>query len=1226
MANYTRTGLTIANGISPTGVLTFELQAFRTFSGIAGCNNEVNRINNNSWTVTVNYTILPTCSSTPAPGNTLSSASELCTGSQVTLNIQNVPAESGISFQWQTSPDNNTWTNAGPNAPSWTTTLIASTWYRCQVTCNEPGGGTGTSTPVQVLETPLINCLNLTTQGEIGYTGGNGLTGNTLVTFAITNNSGGPILLTDIENFWQTTNNNTNVVLWVSSTSLSGPTGPVEPPTWTSIATNGPIAIPANGFYPTFTAVNYVIPNGTSLRFAIQSSNGIRYSGGVAPEPVVNTFTFGGVSLLNGSAQLAGQNVGYGGTFPNGTITPRFFTGGISWQPLNCTAPTATATFVENCGLGQFTVNVDLTSLGDATSVDIVPSVGSPITGITTTGQYGVGPFASGQVSVTVVHNDDALCNLNLGTFRDCCPTTFTINNTLPTGNGNFASFTDAITFLNGGAACGPLAYTFNVAAGQTFAENPPALTRTGTASAPIIFQKDGAGANPVITPTGTASANEAGFAIHGADYITVDGVDIAGLGNQMEYGYFIRNLNATDGAKHNTIRNCAVTLDRSNASSIGILVSSVTTGGGFTPSNADGANSFNLIEGCTVTNSRNGILVTSSTTLALLGEGNRVKDCVVGADYGTGLPTGDIGLPTGTGAFYGIQFNGQRDGRIDGNIVRNVASTTGINRGIYTLSCAGTLNVNNNHVYGIRNLGTASSTQVRGIDISMLTGAWTARVYNNYVSDITAAYTGGATATRVLQGIVISTGGGTNVYEVDFNSVSIDGSGSITASSICLDYATTTGINRTRGNILANFTGAQTGVAKHWCMRAPLASSLGAAGSVSDHNNLFIANSANGFVGLTGTTDRIDLAAWTAAISSQPGTDANSLSTNPAFADNRFDLAASATPLAGAGTPAGLPWVTLDYAGNFRPIPPSIGAWELLPLPPCAGVPSAGTINGDAFLCGAGSETTLTFAGAIGPGLSYQWGVSSTPGGPYTDLGTETVQLTGALSATSYYVVTTTCANSGQSNTSPEFTVEIRPVPTALAGAANGGIGCFGGSLDLTGSSDIGTDFAWTGPAGFSADVANPTIVPVLLSSAGTYTLVVTANGCSNEATVTVSVPQPITLAPTADPNPSCDGTSQLFANATLPSAANEYLFTTGTGAALDPMSGAIQLIGTGIDDTPSALTPIGFPSCSMAWSTPSSRDARWLPEVGSTGHHLAVHQLRGEHDEHTEGVSLLG
>ena len=54
--SYNRTGLTLGNGISATGVLTFEMRAYRTWSGVAGCNAAVNKVDNNTWTIIVNYT------------------------------------------------------------------------------------------------------------------------------------------------------------------------------------------------------------------------------------------------------------------------------------------------------------------------------------------------------------------------------------------------------------------------------------------------------------------------------------------------------------------------------------------------------------------------------------------------------------------------------------------------------------------------------------------------------------------------------------------------------------------------------------------------------------------------------------------------------------------------------------------------------------------------------------------------------------------------------------------------------------------------------------------------------------------------------------------------------------------------------------------------------------------------------------------------------------------
>ena len=55
--SYNRTGLTLANGITASGVLTFEMRAYRVWSGTVGCNTDVSKVDNNTWTITVNYII-----------------------------------------------------------------------------------------------------------------------------------------------------------------------------------------------------------------------------------------------------------------------------------------------------------------------------------------------------------------------------------------------------------------------------------------------------------------------------------------------------------------------------------------------------------------------------------------------------------------------------------------------------------------------------------------------------------------------------------------------------------------------------------------------------------------------------------------------------------------------------------------------------------------------------------------------------------------------------------------------------------------------------------------------------------------------------------------------------------------------------------------------------------------------------------------------------------------
>jgi len=53
---YNRTGLNIANGQFAGGTnLSFELQAYRTWTGMPGCNDNVAKINGGTWQITVDY-------------------------------------------------------------------------------------------------------------------------------------------------------------------------------------------------------------------------------------------------------------------------------------------------------------------------------------------------------------------------------------------------------------------------------------------------------------------------------------------------------------------------------------------------------------------------------------------------------------------------------------------------------------------------------------------------------------------------------------------------------------------------------------------------------------------------------------------------------------------------------------------------------------------------------------------------------------------------------------------------------------------------------------------------------------------------------------------------------------------------------------------------------------------------------------------------------------------
>lgn len=76
----------------------------------------------------------------------------------------------------------------------------------------------------------------------------------------------------------------------------------------------------------------------------------------------------------------------------------------------------------------------------------------------------------------------------------------------------------------------------------------------------------------------------------------------------------------------------------------------------------------------------------------------------------------------------------------------------------------------------------------------------------------------------------------------------------------------------------------------------------------------------------------------------------------------------------------------------------------------------------------------------------------------------------------------------------------------TAPALASNSPL-CAGGTLNLSASSIAGATYSWTGPAGFTSSLQNPTISSVTAAHTGTYTLTTTVNGCSLTSSLLVTV-----------------------------------------------------------------------------------------------------------------------
>jgi uncharacterized repeat protein (TIGR02543 family) len=446
---------------------------------------------------------------------------------------------------------------------------------------------------------------------------------------------------------------------------------------------------------------------------------------------------------------------------------------------------------------------------------------------------------------------------------------------------GDYTTFGAAIADVNSGVGTGGV--TFNVTAGTTFVETIPCLTVQGTAGNPIVFQRSGAGANPIIQTTGGAGTFDAGVCILGGDFITFDGIDVTASGAAVEYGYIVNNLTATNGAQNNTVKNTKVTLNRTLTTSIGIVQSDVAAEGGVTPTSAAGANSTNKYYNITVENAYKGIWLEGNASFPDLA-------CEIGV---TGGGTTTIGSATandignGTIQPWGIRASSQSGVKIFNTEVRNVGGSAIATNGILVELLQGTNDVYNNKVHDIRALSTSSTTGIAGISAGhAATGTVVVRIYNNFVYGITSAYTGAASATRQIKGILTGTGGTTSQeYQVDNNSVRLDGSSSPNISSVCFAVGTASGpVIKTRNNIFANVTGTQTTPAKHIAWESTSAAVFGPAGSVSDFNELYIPTATQGFIGLGNATDFATLANWQAMNGATAGPDDASITTDPKF------------------------------------------------------------------------------------------------------------------------------------------------------------------------------------------------------------------------------------------------------------------------------------------------------------------------------------------------------
>ncbi|NTV82776.1 MAG: hypothetical protein HGA23_00570, partial [Bacteroidales bacterium] len=374
---------------------------------------------------------------------------------------------------------------------------------------------------------------------------------------------------------------------------------------------------------------------------------------------------------------------------------------------------------------------------------------------------------------------------------------------------GDYANIEAAISALNvQGVGSGGV--TFNVAAGHTETFSVPTAglitTTTGSAANPIVFQKSGAGANPIITAA-TPGVGTMDYIIcfSGADYVTFDGINVqenaanVAAPGWMEWAFAVLKASETNGSRNNTVKNCAISLNPANTASYAVYSNNHTTANTTQLVIADiaGTNSNNKFFGLTISNTYNGFYLygrADATPFTFYDQNNEIG--VGGANTINGLGnTGGTAISYGiygyyqngvkianntftgtsaltTGSLYVMYFLTASNANVDvyNNTISMNYTGTGSFYGIYVsgFGSSGTTNTVNFYNNSIINNTMPNMTSGSAYFIYISTGGVTANFYGNNVSGNTYG-SASATATGIIYYTYFAssptTAGTTNMY-----------------------------------------------------------------------------------------------------------------------------------------------------------------------------------------------------------------------------------------------------------------------------------------------------------------------------------------------------------------------------------------------------------------------------------------------------------------------------
>ena len=141
-----------------------------------------------------------------------------------------------------------------------------------------------------------------------------------------------------------------------------------------------------------------------------------------------------------------------------------------------------------------------------------------------------------------------------------------------------------------------------------------------------------------------------------------------------------------------------------------------------------------------------------------------------------------------------------------------------------------------------------------------------------------------------------------------------------------------------------------------------------------------------------------------------------------------------------------------------------------------------------------------------------------------------------------------------------------------------------------LTGTTNIGTTYSWTGPNGFTSSSLSPTISAATTAASGTYTVTMTLGSCSSTATTVATVNPSVTGATAASSATTvCNGnTANLTSSATNQVSAAGYILNGNSGVSFVDISTSGTSVGTISDDSEHNITlPSAFNYNGVSYTT---------------------------------------